>query len=142
MTDDQVLSRFDRNSHFREGRRGWSPENIEAFCRIARAAHAAGYDWFHVGIPERPVRFGRISAGGKRVEAAQGYLEMNGPWITNNDAPEALDFDLGDFLVITENADRFEAALHQYAAEIQSWQPTEPARAGYWPDEPHIDRSK
>lgn len=136
MTNDEILARFDSNADFRTGRQSWSAEQTDAFCRIARSIHQAGYDWWHVAIAHTPVRFGRKSAGRRRAEAVQGYLSLNEPRLSFNDPDQAVDLGLAAFPIAPENVDQLDAALQERAAEIAAWQAPSPARPGFWPDEP------
>jgi hypothetical protein len=135
MTDEQILARFDTNADFAEARTRWSADQTQAFCRIARSAHEAGFDWWSVAIPATPLRFGRKSADRKQAEGSQGYLSVNDPWITFNRAGRCVDLGLEGFPVTPDNAVAFERALAAHAEEIAVWKPPVPPRPGLWPDQ-------
>jgi MoxR-like ATPase len=135
LTDDEILARFDTNRYFAQSRLHWTSAQTAGFCRIARAAHDAGFDWWSVNIPPQPIRFGRKSAGRRAAEGSQGYLSVNDPWITFNDPRRSIDLGIEPFAITPETAAAFEEALASHTDEIETWKPPSPPRAGLWPDE-------
>ena len=70
LGDEDLLARFDGKPAFREFRAAWTPEDKSLFCRLARAAHRAGLDLWHVDV-DIEVRCGRRNPG---AGAAVGVL--------------------------------------------------------------------
>ena len=58
LDDEELLRHFDNKQEFAEFRDSWTPDEKTRFCRLARAVHAAGLDWWHVNI-DIEVRCGR-----------------------------------------------------------------------------------
>lgn len=135
MTNEEILRHFDGDAHFRRARQSWTSEQTDAFCRIALAAHEAGFDWWHVAIPSTPVRFGRKSAGRKQAEGVQGYLSVEKPKLSFNDPSVCVDLGLPNFPVDLDHAPAFASALAAHAGAIASWKAPVPARPGLWPDQ-------
>lgn len=74
LSDEDLLKHFDGKPEFKTFRASWSPQDKEAFCLLARSVHAAGLDWWHVGIGIQ-VRFGRREAGSERAVAVVGIVD-------------------------------------------------------------------
>lgn len=90
LSDAQILARFDGNADFRMRRPIWTSGQGSAFCRMARAVHSAGLDWYHTDIPQ--VRFGRKSSHPSRAEGTLGSLQFRtaGPFLTFSQQNELL----------------------------------------------------
>jgi 5-methylcytosine-specific restriction enzyme B len=73
IKDDEVLLHFDSKPSFKVFRLGWTNLDRELFCRLARAAHKAGLDWWHEGDGVN-VRFGRKNPGTGRALAVLGTV--------------------------------------------------------------------
>ncbi len=73
LKDEQLLARFDGKPGFRAFRLAWSDFERQLFCRLARAVHTVGLDWWHEGDGVN-VRFGRKSPGAGRAFAVLGTL--------------------------------------------------------------------
>ncbi len=58
LNDEELLARFDSKPEFRDFRASWEETDKVMFCRLARAVHSAGLDWWHSGRNIQ-VRFGR-----------------------------------------------------------------------------------
>ena len=58
LDDEGLLAHFDRKPTFRQFRSSWTPEYKALFCRLARAVHSAGLDWWHINMNVE-VRCGR-----------------------------------------------------------------------------------
>ena len=72
LDDEELLQRFDGQQAFAAFRAGWTLEYKALFCRLARAVHDAGLDWWHIadGIQ---VRCGRKNPG---ADIALGVLAV------------------------------------------------------------------
>ncbi|MCA0303876.1 MAG: AAA family ATPase [Proteobacteria bacterium] len=134
LSDAQVLERFDGDPQFRELRPTWSQEQSAAFCRLARAVHAAGLDWYHTDIPE--TRFGRKSSRLSNAEGVLGSLQFKkaGPFLTFSHRNELLAL-AGDYQFDAQSADRFEVEMADAHEAIRNWLPVSSGRPGRWPDE-------
>jgi 5-methylcytosine-specific restriction protein B len=133
LSDAQLLARFDGNADFRTRRPTWTGEQCSAFCRMARAVHSAGLDWYHTDIPQ--VRFGRKSQG-NRAEGTLGSVQFRrtGPFLTFSHQNELLGL-AGDYPFDAGSADRFESDMADAQSLIGNWRPNAAHRAGKWPDE-------
>lgn len=132
--DEDLLARFDGDPHFREARRNWSEDQRAAFCRMARAVHDAGLDWYHTNIPE--IRFGRKTPGDDRAQGTLGNLEIgrDGGFLKFSHQNKRLVLE-GSYPFNSRSADAFAAAIDGAQDAIRSWRPPQPPRPGYWPDE-------
>jgi 5-methylcytosine-specific restriction protein B len=74
LTDEDILKHFDGKEAFKIFRASWSPQDKETFCRLVRAAHAAGLDWWHMGKGIQ-VRFGRKNPGSERAIGVLGLIQ-------------------------------------------------------------------
>lgn len=73
LDDEEILKHFDGKPAFRTFRASWSSEERTIFCRLARAAHAAGLDWWHMS-KDVQVRFGRKQPGSERALSVVGIV--------------------------------------------------------------------
>ncbi|WP_352635389.1 AAA family ATPase [Mesorhizobium sp. M0496] len=134
ISDEQLLARFDGNADFRARRPAWSSEQRAAFCKMARAVNAIGFDWYHTDIPQ--IRFGRKSSHGNRAEGTIGSLRFRtaGPFLRFSHQNELLGL-VGDYQLNAEAAERFGAAMATAESSIRNWLPHSPQRPGKWPDD-------
>lgn len=132
MTDEQLLARFDGDEKFRVKRATWSEERAGAFCRMARAAHSYGLDWYHTNIPE--IRFGRREKSAGRAEPTLGVVHLAGNALRfSHSSPE---YSLsGTFAFDAEGADAFESALSAAADKLEASPKLKTSRKAYWPDD-------
>lgn len=141
MTDEELLRHFDGDVRFREARTAWEDDQKIAFCRIARAVHEVGLDWYHT--PSYPVRFGRKFKGNQEASGTLASLHLtNGVskiWFGNQHHKFDLD---GTFDFDEQGADDFEAAITGVRDELANWMPSEPPRSGLWPDDYSVDFSQ
>ena len=72
--DESLLAHFDGKPAFRELRLSWTPSQTALFCRLTRAAHDAGLDWWHRGTTAG-VRFGRKDPGKARATVTLGVVQ-------------------------------------------------------------------
>ena len=72
--DENLLVHFDGQPAFRELRSGWTPDERGLFCKLARAIHDAGLDWWHVGKGVQ-VRFGRKHSGRANATGVLGVVQ-------------------------------------------------------------------
>lgn len=135
LSDDELLSHFDGKEAFREIRQSWSPQDKVLFCRLARAVHAAGLDWWHVEI-ENPVqvRFGRKNVGSER---AKGVLGIYYPSTRNITWERELGVmsKLNRKPLTEELFTRIESALASERQAINEWWGLFFERHALWPDQ-------
>lgn len=135
LSDDELLSHFDGKEAFREIRQSWSPQDKVLFCRLARAVHAAGLDWWHMEI-ENPVqvRFGRKNVGSER---AKGVLGIYYPSTRNITWERELGVmsKLNRKPLTEELFTRIESALASERQAINEWWGLFFERHALWPDQ-------
>lgn len=130
--DEQLLARFDGNVDFRSKRRSWSSEQAQAFCKMARAVHAYGLDWYDTNIPE--IRFGRRNKSAAKAVATLGQLLLtrNSLNFSHSSADLALS---GSFNLDANGAGAFEVALANAQPRLAASVPFAANRDGYWPND-------
>ena len=69
--DENLLAHFDGQPAFRDFRLTWTPIQKALFCRLARAVHDAGLDWWHFDKGIR-LRFGRKNPGAAKATRVLG----------------------------------------------------------------------
>lgn len=133
FSDEDLLKRFDGKPAFQTFRASWSPQEKALFCRLARAIHSAGLDWWHVDIGVQ-LRFGRKNPGNDRALGVLGYVSgkehvvswsAKGAQLINLKAAPLSDDFLGDI----------EAALTKRRLALEDWLPVPEERPGLWPDQ-------
>jgi 5-methylcytosine-specific restriction enzyme B len=134
MSDEDLLRHFDGKVSFKEFRATWTPKDKVRFCRLARAIHAAGLDWWHMGKHVQ-VRFGRKKPNSDRATSVLGVIRGKrkrtitwkheiGPLpILNREI-------LTDDLVV-----QIEAALLAAREVLDGLFEAETVRPGLWPDQ-------
>ncbi|WP_235679165.1 AAA family ATPase [Aquibium microcysteis] len=132
--DEDLLARFDGDPEFYDARKIWSEDQRAAFCRMARAVHDAGLDWYHTKIPE--IRFGRKRPEDDRAPGTLGNLEIgrDGAFLKFSHQNKRVGLE-GSYPFDSGSADAFVAAIDRAQDTIRSWRPPQPPRPGYWPDE-------
>lgn len=136
MDDATLLSRFDGKADFKVVRSGWSADQMEAFCRLARAVHDAGLDWWHTDIKAAPqIRFGRKQPGAMRASGVLGYLHCGRATVVAT-KPEVPGVSGRDWTQFTPQlADKLVAEITAAFNAIDSWKPVGIERPGLWPDQ-------
>jgi 5-methylcytosine-specific restriction protein B len=134
LSDEDLLKHFDGNPAFQTSRASWSPEERTEFCRLARAVHAAGLDWWHMGDGVE-VRFGRKNPGAERAVGVLGRVRGTRTrtlsWARAVGDVQPLDrAHLTDALV-----DQVEDALAAHRSALDSWLGLELQRPALWPDQ-------
>lgn len=134
LSDEDLLKHFDGKPAFKTFRASWSVQEKALFCRLARAAHAAGLDWWHMA-KDVQVRFGRKNPGSERAVGVLGILrgtqKRTISWTR----------EVGDVPVLKrspfseEVVEKIEAALVAERAALDSWLLLETERPGLWPDQ-------
>ena len=134
LSDEDLLKHFDGKPAFKTFRASWSAQDKATFCRLARAVHAAGLDWWHVDIGIE-VRFGRKSLGNERAVGVLGRIRgattRTLSWSRVIGAVSKLNrVPLTDDLVA-----KIEAALATEREALDEWLVLETERPGLWPDQ-------
>ena len=71
--DEDLLTHFDGRPAFKDFRSTWTQDERALFCRLARAVHDAGLDWWHSGKGIQ-VRFGRKNPGRANATGVLGIV--------------------------------------------------------------------
>lgn len=133
FTDEGLLRHFDGKPVFKTFRASWSAEDKVLFCRVARAAHTAGLDWWHgKGIQ---VRFGRKNVGSERAVALLGVIRgtrtRNISWTREvGPVPKLIREPITEAL-----ASQIESALTSEREAMGEWLVLDTQRPGLWPDQ-------
>lgn len=133
LSDEDLLKHFDGKPAFKTFRASWSPQDKATFCRLARAVHATGLDWWHMGKGIQ-VRFGRKNPGSERAIGVLGMIRgirsRKITWKRDVGAVPTLNrVPLTDDLVA-----KIEAALVAEREALDEWLVLESERPGLWPD--------
>lgn len=134
LSDEDLLKHFDGKPAFKTFRASWSPEEKAIFCRLARAVHAAGLDWWHMGKGIQ-VRFGRKNPGSERAAgvlgAIRGTRTRKISWTRPVGAVPKMNWEpLFDDLVA-----KIEDALISERESLEDWLALETERPCLWPDQ-------
>ncbi len=134
LSDEDLLMRFDGKPVFKTFRASWSSQEKALFCRVARAVHTAGLDWWHMGKGVQ-VRFGRKDPGSERAVAVLGVLRGTQTrkisWTRELGSVPKLNRErLTEDLVA-----KIEAALSGERDLLSEWMRLNTERPGLWPDE-------
>jgi 5-methylcytosine-specific restriction protein B len=140
LSDEDLLKHFDAKPAFKTFRASWSPQDKVIFCRLARAVHTAGLDWWHVGVGVQ-VRFGRKNLGSERAFGVLGIIRGTRTRKISlrrllGDVPKLNRAPLTDDLVA-----KIESALAAERDSLDKLLPLETERPGLWPDELRDDRA-
>ena len=134
LSDEDLLKHFDAKPAFKTFRAGWSPNDKTVFCRLARAVHAAGLDWWHIGEGIQ-VRFGRKNPGSERAVGVLGIVQgARFRMITWTRSVGALTE--ASRVPLTEDfVAQVDAALTSERASLNELLVLETERPGLWPDQ-------
>ena len=135
--DDENLlaAHFDGRPAFREFRSDWTQHQKALFCRMARAVHDAGLDWWHRG-KAKGVRFGRKEPDSGRAKATLGVVEGNNSLTLNlrralGAMQPAKGIPLDEELVA-----KIENELAGETQPLETWRTD---RSALWPDDYRLD---
>lgn len=134
LSDEDLLKHFDGKPAFQTFRASWSAKDKIVFCRLARAVHAAGLDWWHMSTGIK-VGFGRKSPGNDRAVGVLGIVRgvrtRKISWMRDVGAVQKLHREpLTDDLVT-----KIVAALSAERSALDDWLSRDTERPGLWPDE-------
>src|SRR5690606_7720794 len=134
LSDEDLLKHFDGKPAFKTFRASWSPQDKARFCRLARAVHAAGLDWWHSGAGVQ-VRFGRKHPGSERAAGVLGVIRGTQTrkisW--TRDVGEVRE--LHREPLTDDLTEKMEAALVAERDMLDDWLPLDIERPGLWPDQ-------
>lgn len=141
LSDEGLLKHFDGKPIFKTFRASWSPQDKARFCRLARAVHAAGLDWWHMGKGVQ-VRFGRKNPSSERAVGVLGVIRGTRTrkisWTRDVGAVVKLNREpLTDDLIA-----KIEAALAAERETLDDWLVLETERPGLWPDQLRDDSTE
>lgn len=134
LSDEDLLKHFDGKPTFKTFRASWSPQDKATFCRLTRAVHAAGLDWWHMGKGIQ-VRFGRKNPSSERAIGVLGVIRGTRTrkitWTRDvGTVPKLNREPLTDDLVA-----EIEAALVAEREALDDWLVLGAERPGLWPDQ-------
>jgi len=134
LSDEDLLKHFDAKPVFKTARAAWSQQEKIVFCQLARAIHAAGLDWWHMGNGVQ-VRFGRKNPGRERAVGVLGLVM--GTRVRKISSTRALGTvaKLDREVLTADLVVRIEAALAADREALDAWLVLENERPGLWPDE-------
>lgn len=134
LSDEDLLKHFDGKPAFQTFRASWSPDDKALFCRLARAVHAAGLDWWHMGRGIQ-VRFGRKNPGSERAVGVLGTIRGTRTrklsWMRKVGVLTELDREP----LTVELVAKIEAALKAERDVLKDWLALDTERPGLWPDQ-------
>jgi 5-methylcytosine-specific restriction protein B len=134
LSDEDLLKHFDGKPAFQTFRASWSLPDKALFCRLARAVHAAGLDWWHLskGIQ---VRFGRKNPGSERAVGVLGVVRGTRTRKINWTRPLGAVAKLNRELLTEDLVTKVEVALSTEGDSLNDWLILETERPGLWPDQ-------
>lgn len=134
LSEEDLLKHFDGKPVFRTFRAGWSAEDKALFCRLARAVHSAGLDWWHMGKSVQ-LRFGRKNPGSERAVGVLGVIRGTRTrkisW--RCELGSVAEFDREP--LTEELVAKIEVALATQHHSLDDWLVLSSERPGLWPDE-------
>jgi 5-methylcytosine-specific restriction protein B len=134
LSDEDLLKHFDGKPAFQTFRASWSPQEKALFCRLARAVHAAGLDWWHMGKGIQ-VRFGRKNPGNERAVGVLAVVRGTRARKLTWRRPLGQVSKLNRELLTDDLVTKIEAALSAERESLSDWLVLETERPGLWPDQ-------
>ncbi len=134
LSDEDLLKRFASKPAFKALIDSWTTADAALFCRLARAVHDAGYDWWHMGKGVQ-IRFGRKNPGQERAVGVLGIVRglrtRKLSWLRTTATQSKFEREpLSDDLVA-----KVDAALQADRAALDAWLVLDTERQGLWPDQ-------
>lgn len=134
LSDEDLLKHFDGKPAFKTFRSAWTPEDKAAFCRLARAVHTAGLDWWHM-TKDIQVRFGRKNPGRERATSVLGIVRGTQKRTISLTRSIGAVPELKRRLLSDELVAQIESELTNARDELDEFFTDELERPGLWPDE-------
>ncbi len=138
QSDEELLAHFDGKPEFKKFRESWSEQDREIFCKVARAVHAAGLDWWHAGTGIQ-VRFGRKNPGSERAMSVLGIVRGIRTRTVSSARPLGTIPKIDRQPLTSAMANQLENALLAERENLRDWLIEEADRPGMWPDELSTD---
>ena len=130
LGDEELLAHFDGKPAFAEFRANWMPEETALFCRLARAMHDAGMDWWHIGSGTQ-VSCGRRNPGAGVAVGALAYVQGRQARTIRFNILFG-EFHLGRQPLTEDLVRQIETCLAERPSFLKEW---ETERPGLWPDQ-------
>lgn len=134
LSDEDLLKHFDGKPAFQTFRASWTPQDKALFCRLARAVHAAGLDWWHMGKSIQ-LRFGRKNPGSERAVGVLGVVRGTRARKISWTRPVGAVAKLNREPLTEDLVARIETALSTERESLDQWLVLETERPGLWPDQ-------
>ena len=134
LSDEDLLKHFDGKPAFQTFRASWSPQDKALFCRLARAVHAAGLDWWHMGKYIQ-VRFGRKNPGSERAVGVLGVVRGTRTRKISWTRPVGSVAKFNREPLTEGLVAQIETALSTERESLDEWLVLETERPGLWPDQ-------
>jgi 5-methylcytosine-specific restriction protein B len=136
LDDLSILKHFDGKQEFKEFRETWSTETTVLFCRLARAVHSAGLDWWHAN-KQTQIQFGRKEPGNLRASGVLGILRGSRKWTITITLTQGIGHAPKMYrgLLREDVIAWIESPSESGGKALNDWMPITPVRSGYWPDE-------
>jgi 5-methylcytosine-specific restriction enzyme B len=134
LSDEELLKHFDGKPTFKTFRTNWSTQDKELFCRLVRAVHAAGLDWWHTGKGVL-VRFGRKNPGSERAIGVLGVIRGTRIRKISWTRDVGVVTKLNREPLTADLVARIEVALVAGRDILDKWWVPETERPGLWPDQ-------
>ena len=134
LSDEDLLKQFDGKPAFQTLRASWSPQDKALFCRLARAVHSAGLDWWHMGKSIQ-VRFGRKNPGSERAVGVLGVVRGTRARKLDWTRPVGPVAKLNREALTEDLVEKIETALSTERESLDDWLVLETERPGLWPDQ-------
>jgi len=134
LSDEDLLKHFDGKPAFQTFRASWSPQDKALFCRLARAVHSAGLDWWHMGKSIQ-VRFGRKNPGSERAVGVLGVVRGTRARKLTWTRPLGPVAKLNREHLTDDLVAKIETALSTERESLDDWLVLETERPGLWPDQ-------
>lgn len=134
LSDEDLLKHFDSKPAFQTFRASWSPPDKALFCRLARAVHTAGLDWWHMNKGVQ-VRFGRKNPGSERAVGVLGVIRGTRTRKLSWTREMGVLTKLNREPLTEELVSKIETALTAERESLDDWLALETERPGLWPDQ-------
>jgi len=134
LSDEDLLKHFDSKPTFQTFRASWSDQDKATFCKLARAVHSAGLDWWHMGKGVQ-VRFGRKNPGSERASGVLGLIQGSKVRKISSVLELATLPKLNREPLTNELVEKIETALVSERETLDQSILMEIERPGLWPDQ-------
>ena len=138
MTDNEVLNHFYSKPEFKRRVDPWSNEKKQLFCRLARAIHSTGLDWYHIKGDQRDLRFGRRNPGDSSAYTVAGYVNVKNDRIRVTPNAKWVGEEI-ETIQKNSQTDLNDQLMEEVEEELRDWdgipENLKEDRAGLWPDD-------